>query len=180
MSYRSVYCIAASHVKARRAVQRLGEIDFPTADTSVFFLETAEVGIKTKLRSKNARAGSQASRANIILGKEAVTQTLAIPAVGSLVAIGPVTEVLGAVASYGIAGGLREFGVPSVEASRYELRIKEGGVFLSIRTENPDKSDRAREIFAAEGAEEIRTLMAVFTPKLSRRSQHGRTGVLVG
>ncbi|HEX9783941.1 MAG TPA: hypothetical protein VGA56_14565 [Opitutaceae bacterium] len=73
----------------------------------------------------------------------------------------------------GIAGGLIDFGVPDTEARLYEGRIKDGRSLISVHTENPDKCDRAREIFSAAGAEDICTMMNVSTPNLPLRSGYG-------
>lgn len=171
MSYRSVYCISASHARSHRVLHGLKTIEFPNADTSVLFLDLEKSETtRTKLSSKNARLGKVISSVYPELGAASCPHTIIVPGVGPLIAIGPVAAILNDAATYGIAGGLREFGVPESEAARYEARLKEGHVFLSIRTENPDKSDRVRELLAAEGAEDIRTLMAVFTSKVSRRS----------
>jgi hypothetical protein len=174
MSHRSVYCIAASHARAHRILSRLGEIAFPNTEISLLFLdlETAATA-RTGQASPNGRMGKKSPSAYPELGETATPQIVAVAGVGPLVAIGPVAAILSDAATYGIAGGLREFGVPSSEATHYEARLKEGHVFLAIRTENPDKSDRVREIFAAEGAEDIRTLMHVITPKTSRKSLYG-------
>jgi hypothetical protein len=184
MSYRSVYCISASHARAHRVVLRLNEIEFPHAETSVLFLDLESVStggtLRAKLSPKNTRLSKLPSPSYAELGETAVPKTIVVPGVGPLVGVGPVAVVLNDAATYGIAGGLREFGVPESEASRYEARIKEGYVFLAIRTENPDKSDRAREIFVAEGAEDVRTLMDVLAPRTSRRRQYGTVYMPVG
>ncbi len=188
MSYRSVYCTTASHARAHLVIHRLNEIEFPHEETSVLFLdlekeESVVVGSpKTKLTPQNARLNKIPSSTTAYpeLGETASTQTILVPGVGSLVAVGPVAAIMNDAATYGIAGGLREFGVPESEASRYEARLKEGHVFLAIRTENPDKSDLVRGLFAAEGAEDIRTLMHVLTPKTSRRSLYGGARLSVG
>jgi hypothetical protein len=184
MSYRSVYCTTASHARAHLVMHRLNEIEFPHAETSVLFLDLDKAATSAasleKPTPKNARPNKLTTSAYPELGETTVTQTIIVPAVGSLVAVGPVAAILNDAATYGIAGGLREFGVPESEASRYEARLKEGHVFLAIRTENPDKSDLVRGIFAAEGAEDIRTLMHVLTPKTSRRSLYGGARLSVG
>jgi hypothetical protein len=184
MSYRSVYCINASHVHAHRVIQRLCEIEFPAAETSLLFLnletERADPDKGGRQTAKTARVGRSPSPGYGELGGKGALQTMTVPGVGPLIAFGPVAAILNDAVIYGIAGGLREFGVPESEASHYEARLKEGDVFVAIRSENPDKSDRVRDIFAAEGASEIRTLMHVLTPKISRRSLYGTARLPAG
>jgi hypothetical protein len=177
MSYRSVYCVASTHARAGRILRGLSDLDFPLADTSALFLDLAvDRAIGAKLASKTPAKEKPAASAYPELGKLSAMQTLSLASVGHLIAAGPVAAILSDVALYGISGGLLEFGVPTSEAQRYGIQIKAGQVFLSIRTENPDKSDRARDLFVAEGAEDIRTLMDVLTPKLSRRAAYGASG----
>jgi hypothetical protein len=178
MSHRSVYCVVSTHARASRILQGLGDLDFPLDNISALFLEVGPERIakaKTKPAAKNSGKDKGAAASFPELGKLPDTQSLTLAA-GRLIAAGPVTAILSDITAYGISGGLLEFGVPGSEAQRYEARIKAGEVFLSIRTENPDKSDRARTLFAAEGAEDIRTLMDVLTPKLSRRASYGMPG----
>lgn len=180
MTYRSVYCTASTHDQANRVIRRLEEIEFPAAETSVLFLESGPAGALNTSKAfaktcekKTASTLPRAARGPLLVA--------AAPSEKPLHATGPVAMILGDAATYGIAGGLREFGVPATEALRYEAHIKEGHVFLSVRTENPDKSDLARGIFASEGGEDIRTLMDVLTPKIDRkRSPYGYARVSLG
>lgn len=177
MSYRSVYCVASTHAQAGRILRGLGDLDFPQTNISALFLDLAPTEtVRPKLSAKNPAKEKPGASTHPELSKLPDTQTLALAGVGRLIAAGPVVAILSDVTAYGISGGLLEFGVPSSEAQRYEARIKVGHVFLSIRTENPDMSDRARSLFTVEGAEDVRTLMDVLTPKLSRRGSYGASG----
>lgn len=88
-------------------------------------------------------------------------QPVSFPGVAPLLASGPLALALGATALRGIAASLADFGVPELEASQYEQKIREGGVLISLCSGNPDQSDRARTIFRSSGAEIIRTIMVV-------------------
>ena len=46
-------------------------------------------------------------------------------------------------------------GIPEYEAKRYEGRIKDGGVLLSVHCDNSDWVKRAKEMLKETGAEDI-------------------------
>jgi len=86
---------------------------------------------------------------------------LAIPGVGPLIAAGPIMAALGGAAIGAAAGGLVGtlvgMGIPEYEAKRYESKIREGRILLSVHTEDSGEAKRAREIFDRDGAEDIST-----------------------
>src|SRR5438552_14998723 len=45
--------------------------------------------------------------------------------------------------------------VPEYEAKRYEGRIKEGGILLSVHSDNSDWTKKATEILRRSGAEDV-------------------------
>jgi hypothetical protein len=54
-----------------------------------------------------------------------------------------------------ITGALIGLGIPEHEAKRYEVRIKEGGILLSVHSDNVDWTKRAKEILERTGAQDI-------------------------
>jgi len=46
-------------------------------------------------------------------------------------------------------------GIPEYEAKRYEGRVKEGGVLLSVHADNSDWTKRAKELLKETGAQDI-------------------------
>jgi hypothetical protein len=69
---------------------------------------------------------------------------------------------MGALAGVGVGGAVGGFvgalvgmGVPEYEAKRYEGRIKEGGVLLSVHCDTSDAITRAKKILKATGADDI-------------------------
>ena len=45
--------------------------------------------------------------------------------------------------------------MPEYEAKRYEGKIKEGNILISVHTEDRTERSRAKEIFEEAGAEDI-------------------------
>jgi hypothetical protein len=46
-------------------------------------------------------------------------------------------------------------GIPEYEAKRYEGRVKNGGILLSVHSDNSDWTKRAKEILKRTGAQDI-------------------------
>ena len=61
---------------------------------------------------------------------------LAIPGLGPLLAAGPIVAGLAGLGAGGAVGGfigaLAGMGIPEYEARRYEGRVKDGGILLSV------------------------------------------------
>jgi hypothetical protein len=55
----------------------------------------------------------------------------------------------------GIAGALVGMGIPEYEAKRYEGRVKDGGILLSVHSDNSEWTKRAKEILKRTGAQDI-------------------------
>jgi hypothetical protein len=46
-------------------------------------------------------------------------------------------------------------GIPEYEAKRYEGKVKEGRILISVHSENSDERKRAKSIFKEEGAHDV-------------------------
>ena len=46
-------------------------------------------------------------------------------------------------------------GIPEYEAKRYEGKLQEGNLLISVHADDSTERDRAKEIFEAAGAEDI-------------------------
>ena len=55
----------------------------------------------------------------------------------------------------GLTGALIGMGIPEYEAKRYEGIVKEGGILVSVHSDNSEWTDKAKHIFKALGAEAI-------------------------
>ena len=83
---------------------------------------------------------------------------LAIPGVGPFIAAGPIMGALAGLGVGGAVGGLIGalvgMGIPEYEAKRYEGRLKDGGVLLSVHCAG-DQIMRAKGILAGTEAGDI-------------------------
>jgi hypothetical protein len=84
---------------------------------------------------------------------------LAIPGLGPFVVAGPIMAALAGAgmggAAGGITGALIGMGIPEYVAKRYEGRVRDGGILLSVHSDNSDWTKRAKEVLERTGAQDI-------------------------
>ncbi len=164
MSNKSVYAIAISEGQANQIVDSLTKSGFSTNDISVLFPDKETTHEFSHEKNTKAPEGAIAGVATGgvlggTLGLLAGIGALAIPGVGPLIAAGPLLAALSGAAAGaamgGIAGGLIGLGIPEIEAKRYENRIAEGNILISILAASGDDVTRAKEVLTNAGAEDI-------------------------
>jgi len=164
MSHTSVYAIATSGPQASTIVDNLTAAGFSPNDISVLFPDKDSTHEFSHEKNTKAPEGAVtgAATGGVLggtLGLLAGIGALAIPGVGPLIAAGPLLAALSGAAAGaavgGIAGALIGLGVPEIEAKRYENRIGEGNILISVHAVNGDEVNRAKEILKAAGAEDI-------------------------
>jgi len=93
------------------------------------------------------------------LGLLAGIGALAIPGVGPLIAAGPIMGALAGLgagaATGGLIGALVGMGIPEYEAKRYEGRVKDGGILLSVHCDDSEWTSRAKDILERSGADDV-------------------------
>lgn len=93
------------------------------------------------------------------LGLLAGIGALAIPGVGPFIAAGPLMAALSGLGAGGTIGGiigaLVGSGIPEYEAKRYENRLKEGGILLSVRANSDDFAKKVKDLLVRHGAEDV-------------------------
>ena len=161
---KAVFGIYTDRTHAEEAIETLRSSGFRPADISVLFQDNQ--GTKDLAHEKNTKAPEGATTGGIVggisggvLGWLTGIGALAIPGLGPLIAAGPIVAALAGVGAVGavggIIGGLAGLGVPEYEAKRFEGRIKEGGVLLSVHCDNDDWVKRAKDILRQTGAEGV-------------------------
>jgi hypothetical protein len=166
MSNKSVFCIATSRSQAEYIVDCLKTQTFSNNDISVLFpdKDTTRDFAHEKHTKAPEGAVTGASAGGVIggaLGWIAGIGALAIPGVGPFIAAGPIVAALSGVAIGGALGGITGalvgLGIPEFEAKRYEGKIKEGNILISVHATNNEEVDEAKEIFTKAGAHDICT-----------------------
>lgn len=84
---------------------------------------------------------------------------LAIPGLGPFIAAGPILAALAGMGVGGAVGGfvgaLVGMGIPEYEAKRYDGRVRQGGILISVHCDSSEWVARAKEILKQTGAEDI-------------------------
>ena len=160
----AAFGIYSSRSGVENAVDELKAAGYRNTDISVLFPQN--VGTKDFAHEKNTKApegvaaGATGGAAlGGALGWLAGIGALAIPGLGPFIAAGPIMAALagagvgGAVG--GVAGALVGMGIPEYEAKRFEGRVKDGGILLSVHCDDSDWTKRAKEILERTGAEDV-------------------------
>ncbi len=165
MAKTSVFCIATTYMQAEQIVERLKNSGFSNTDISALFPDKQTKDFaheKNTMAPEGAATGAGAGGVmGGALGWLAGIGALAIPGIGPFVAAGPIMAMLGGVAVGatlgGITGALVGMGIPEHEAKRYEGKLKEGNILISVHSENSAETIRAEAIFKQAGAQNIAT-----------------------
>src|ERR1700746_1405351 len=161
---RSTLCLVDTEDQAEAIVERLKSAGFSDNDISVLFPDkgsTRDFAHKkeTKMPEGTAVGASAGGATGGTIGLLAGTGALAIPGLGPFIAAGPIMAALsgGAIGAGvgGLTGALVGLGIPEYEAKRYHSKGKEGGVLISVHSENSDETSHAKSIFKEEGAHDI-------------------------
>lgn len=160
----AIYGIYGTRSQAEAAVDQLIASGFRNEDISVLLQDN--VGTKDFAHEKNTKAPEGATTGAVTggvvggtLGLLAGIGALAIPGIGPFIAAGPIMGTLAGLGSGGLVGGiigaLVGMGIPELEAKRYEGRIKEGGILLSVHGDNSEWTSKAKEILKQTGADDV-------------------------
>lgn len=160
----AVFGIFRTQADAERSVDSLLASGFRNEDISVLMQDN--VGTKDFALKKETKAPEGATTGAVAggaiggtLGLLAGIGALAIPGLGPFIAAGPIMAALAGVGSGGLLGGmigaLVGLGIPEFEAKRYEGRIKEGGILISVHCDNSEWIGKAKEILKHTGGDDI-------------------------
>lgn len=176
----AVFCIAQSQMMANSIVSRLRATGFADNDISILFPDrsgTRDFGHEAHSKApEGATAGAGAGGVvGGTIGLLAGIGVLAIPGVGPFIAAGPIMAALGGIAVGaavgGIAGALVGMGIPEIEAKRYESKVEDGNILISVHAENTDDVSNARRIFTDAGASDISTGYEASPPSNERKER---------
>jgi hypothetical protein len=160
----AVFGIYPTYGAVEGAVDALKAAGFRNTDISVLFPEN--VGSKDFAHEKGTKAPEGATAGagsgavvGGVLGWLVGIGALAIPGVGPFIAAGPIMAALAGVgvggAIGGITGALIGMGIPEYEAKRYEGRIRQGGILLSVHSDSSEWTKRAKTILEQTGAQDV-------------------------
>lgn len=91
-----------------------------------------------------------------LAGLAAGAGALAIPGLGPLFAIGPITGLLTGAATGGIAGSLVDWGIPEAEGKQIEQDIRSGKIMVAVTADDHRINDAAM-VLRKHGADQVKT-----------------------
>lgn len=160
----AVFGIYPNRTSVESAVDALKAADFRNSDISVLFPENS--GTKDFAHEKSTKAPEGATTGAGTgallgggLGWLVGIGALAIPGLGPFIAAGPIVAAFAGAGAGGAIGGLTGaligMGIPEYEAKRYEGRVKDGGILLSVHSDDSQWTKRAKEILERTGAQDV-------------------------
>jgi hypothetical protein len=160
----AVFGIYPNRKSVETAVDAFKVAAFRSSDISVLFPENA--GTKDFAHEKNTKAPEGATTGAGTgallgggLGWLVGIGALAIPGLGPFIAAGPIVATLAGAGAGGAIGGLTGalvgMGIPEYEAKRYEGRVKDGGILLSVHSDDSAWTKKAKEILERTGARDV-------------------------
>ena len=160
----AAFAIFATRAAAESAVDRLIAAGFSNQDVSV--LMSDKTSSREFATEKNTKAPEGTATGVGVggvvggtLGLLAGIGALAIPGVGPLIAAGPIMAGLAGLgvggAVGGLVGALVGLGIPEYEAKRYEGRVKDGGILVSVHCDTSEEISRAKDVLKQAGGEDI-------------------------
>ncbi len=160
----AAFAIFPTRAAAETAVDRLTASGFSNGDVSVLMSDTNSSRDFAAEKNTKAPEGTTAgaiggSAIGGTLGLLAGIGALAIPGVGPLIAAGPIMATLAGLGVGGAVGGLLGalvgMGIPEYEAKRYEGRVKDGGILVSVHCDTSEEVTRAKEVLKECGGEDV-------------------------
>jgi len=160
----SVFCTAKTVEQAENIVLELKQSGFLSDDISALLPDKR--GTKDFAHEHNTKAPEGATTGGVAglgvgaaLGWLAGIGALAIPGVGPFIAAGPIMAALSGAAigtaAGGVIGALVGLGIPEFEAKRYDAKIREGNILISVHTEDGKQRDVAKDVFKRNNADDI-------------------------
>jgi len=160
----AAFGIYQARAEVEYAVDALRAEGFRNTDVSVLFSDnqgTKDFAVEKNTKAPEGTAAGATTGVVIggVLGWLAGIGALAIPGVGPLIAAGPIVAALAGVgvggAVGGIAGALIGMGIPEYEAKRYEGRVRDGGILLSVHCDDRNWTAKAKQILERTGAQDV-------------------------
>ncbi|HEY6251843.1 MAG TPA: DUF3341 domain-containing protein, partial [Candidatus Angelobacter sp.] len=157
----AAFGIYRDRASAENAVDALRLANFRNTDISALLPEN--LGTKDFAHEKGTKAPEGATAGATTgavvgggLGWLVGIGALAIPGLGPLIAAGPIVAALAGAGAGGAIGGLTGaligMGIPEYEAKRYEGRVKDGGILLSVHCDSNEVTKLAKQVLERTGA----------------------------
>lgn len=160
----SAYCTTKTVEQAENIVVELKQAGFTSDDISALLPDKR--GTKDFAHEHHTKAPEGATTGGLAglgvgaaVGWLAGIGALAIPGIGPFIAAGPIMAALGGAAvgtaAGGIVGALVGLGIPEFEAKRYDAKVREGNILISVHTDDSTQRDIAKDVFKRNNADDV-------------------------
>lgn len=162
----SVYCTTRTIEQTEAIVSDLKRAGFGSGEISALLPDlrgTRDFAYQhdTKAPEGATAGGAAGLGVGAVLGWLAGIGALTIPGVGPFIAAGPIMAALSGAAlgttAGGIVGALAGAGIPEFEAKRFDGKVRQGGMLVSVHVEDANQRNAARDIFQQHHADDITT-----------------------
>jgi len=160
----AVYGLYRDRPGVEEAVEFLKQAGFRNTDISVLLPSntgTKDFAMENSTKAPEGAIAGAGSGAVLggALGWVAGIGMVAIPGLGPFIAAGPIMSLLAGVGVGGavgsVIGALIGMGLPEYEARRFEGRIKQGGILLSVHCDDADWVKTAKHLLTNTGASDV-------------------------
>jgi hypothetical protein len=161
---KSVIAIVKREAQAEHIVANLRAAGFSNNDISALFPDKSGTRDFAHEQHTKAPEGATAGAATGgvlggTLGWLVGIGALSLTGLGPLIAAGPIVAALSGAAVGagvgGLTGALVGMGIPEYEAKRYEGKVREGNILISVHAEDSDQRALAKTILENGGAEDV-------------------------
>jgi hypothetical protein len=151
----AVFGICRNATQLEQTVDELKRAGYRSDDISVLFPDKESTRDFSHEKNTKAPEGAAAGAGTGLviggtLGWLVGIGALAIPGLGPFIAAGPIMAALAGAGVGGTVGGITGalvgMGIPEFEAKRYEGMVKEGGILLSVHSDDSEWTKKAKKI----------------------------------
>ena len=157
---KAVYCLAASEPEANSILTHLRNLGYSANEVSV--LLKAKDTKNISMKEDAVRGAEKGGLVGGALGVLAGFTVLSIPALGPLLAAGPILAGLGGAAVGGVVGGLAggsgaltHIGIPKDVEPRLQEKLRHGAILIAVHSDDPIRLDTALRVFKSSGGDDI-------------------------
>jgi hypothetical protein len=171
---KAVFCTATTQSQAEAIVNQLRVSGFLDTDISVLFPDkrgTRDFAHENHTKAPEGAVAGAGTGGLLggTLGLLAGIGALAIPGLGPFIAAGPIMGALSGAAAGatvgGFTGALIGMGIPEVEAKRYEGKLRDGNILISVHTEDSKQREIAKKTFERMGGRDVATTTEAAPPR---------------
>lgn len=177
MSNRAVIGIVETQTQAESIVTSLERSGFARTQISALFPDqrgTADFAHEHHTKAPEGAVAGVAGGGVIggAIGLLAGVGALAIPGLGPFIAAGPLLGALSGAsvgaAVGGVTGALIGLGIPEIEATKYEGKLRGGNILLAVHVDDRHQEALARDVFSRGGAHDVTVTREAAVPHGAR------------